>query len=195
MAPPITRCGSVRTGDQTTASPMPCPLGHGLYAVSDVNLMSPGQSPVQGRVLEFWPSRSAFPSPSDSLPGPRGNGQVTVTLPGYLQGNGPRAVTSKSCCLRCSATTCCKHLVSTVTGEGRRLGCGPVTHLVRSGPSLGLAGLGRTGLSGSSLPVPLGPGPVIFCPRGPRRRRTPAPRACSRLLVGCTGSNFQASRD
>jgi hypothetical protein len=47
-------------------------------------------------------------------------------------------------------------------GEDRRLGCGPVTHLVRGGPSSGLAGLGRTGLSGSSLPVPLGPGPAIL---------------------------------
>jgi hypothetical protein len=78
---------------------------------------------------------------------------------------GITGVTLKSCCLRCSASTCCPHLVSTVTGEDRQLGCGPVTHLVRSGPSSGLAGLGptrRTGLSGSSLPVPLGPGPAIL---------------------------------
>ena len=80
---------------------------------------------------------------------------------------GITGVTLKSCCLRSSASTCCPHLVSTVTGEDRRLGCGPVTHLVRGGPSSGLAGLGRTGLSGSSLPVPLGPGPAILHARSP----------------------------
>ena len=73
---------------------------------------------------------------------------------------GITGVTLKSSCLQCSASTCCPHLVSTVTGEDRRLGCGPVTHLARGGPSSGLAGLGRTGLSGSSLPV--GPGPAIL---------------------------------
>jgi hypothetical protein len=45
-----------------------------------------------------------------------------------------------------------------------------VTHLVREGPSSGLAGLGRTGLSGSSLPVPLGPGTAILHARSPLRR-------------------------
>jgi hypothetical protein len=58
---------------------------------------------------------------------------------------GITGVTLKSCCLRCSASTCCSHLVSTVTGD-RRLGCGPVTHLMLSqdeefGPSTVTDGL------------------------------------------------------
>ncbi len=91
-------------------------------------------------------------------------------------------VTLKSCCLRCSASTCCPHLVSTVTGEDRRLGCGPVTHLVRGGPSSGLAGLGRTGLGGSSFPVPLGPGPAILHARSPSEDWAgPAPTGAARI--------------
>jgi hypothetical protein len=90
---------------------------------------------------------------------------------------------NKLCCLRCSPSTCCPHLVSTVTGEHRRLGCGPGTHLVRGGPSSGLAGLGRTGLSGSSLPVPLGPGPAILHARSPSEtgpNRAAAPTGAAR---------------
>jgi hypothetical protein len=97
----------------------------------------------------FWnsgPAGQCFRVPPRAFPRIRVRGITGVTL--------------KSCCLRCSASTCCPHLVSTVTGEDRRLGCGPVTHLARGGPSSGLAGLGRTGLSGSSLPV--GPGPAIL---------------------------------
>ena len=104
----------------------------------------------------FWnsgPAGQCFRVPPRAFPRIRVRGITGVTL--------------KSCCLRCSASTCCPHLVSTVTGEDRRLGCGPVTHLVRGGPSSGLAGLGRTGLSGSSLPVPLGPGPAILHARSP----------------------------
>ncbi len=100
---------------------------------------------------------------------------------------GITGVTLKSCCLRCSASTCCPHIVSTVTGEDRRLGCGPVSHLVRGGPSSGLAGLGpgRTGLSGSSLPV--GPGPAILHALSPLRRlgRTGHPLARPTAMGSC----------
>jgi hypothetical protein len=99
------------------------------------------------------PSRTVFPSPSPGFPShPRAR-----LYRRYLE----------VVRLRCSASTCCPHLVSTVTGVDRRLGCGPVTRLVRGGPSPGLAGLVRTGLSGSSLPVPLGPGPAILHARSP----------------------------
>jgi hypothetical protein len=96
---------------------------------------------------------------------------------------GITGVTWKSCCLRSSASTCCPHLVSTVTGEDRRLGCGPVTNLVRGGPSSGLDGLGRTGLSGSFLPVPIGPGPAILHARSPSEDWAgPAPTGAARRL-------------
>ncbi len=92
---------------------------------------------------------------------------------------GITGLTLKSCSLRCSASACCRHLVSTVTREDRWLGCGPVTHLVRGGPSSGLAGLGRTGLSGSSLPVPLGP--AILHTRSPSEDWAgPAPTGAAR---------------
>jgi hypothetical protein len=119
----------------------------------------------------FWnsgPAGQCFRVPPQAFPRIRVRGITCVTL--------------KSCCLRCSASTCCPHLVSTVTGEDHRLGCGPVTHLVREGPTSGLAGLGRTGLGGSSLPVPIGPGPAILHARshwaGPgTHRRGPQPWA------------------
>jgi hypothetical protein len=44
--------------------------------------------------------------------------------------------------------------------------------VVRGGPSSGLAGLGRTGLSGSSLPIPLGPGPAILHARSPSEKES-----------------------
>jgi hypothetical protein len=118
----------------------------------------------------FWnsgPAGQCFRVPPRAFPRIRVRGITGVTL--------------KSCCLRCSASTCCPHLVSTVTGEDRRLGCGPVTHLVRGGPSSGLAGLGRTGLSGSSLPVPIGPGPAILHARSPSEDWAgPAPTGAAR---------------
>ncbi len=99
---------------------------------------------------------------------------------------GITGVTLKSCCLRYSASTCCPHLVTTVTGEDRWLGCGLVTHLVRGGPSSGLAGLGRTGLSGSSLPVPLESGPAILHARPLERLgRTGHPLARPAAMGSC----------
>jgi hypothetical protein len=83
--------------------------------------------------VTFWisgPAGQCFRVPPRAFPRIRVRGITGVTL--------------KSCCLRCSASTCCPHLVSTVTGEDRRLGCGLVAHLVRGGPSSGLAGLRRT---------------------------------------------------
>jgi hypothetical protein len=72
-------------------------------------------------------------------------------------------VTLKACYLQSSASACCLRLVSTVTGEDRRYGCVPVTHLIRSGRSPATPGpAGLAGLSGSSLPVPPGPGPAIL---------------------------------
>ncbi len=62
-------------------------------------------------------------------------------------------VTLKACYLLSSATACCLRLVTTVTGEDRRCGSGPVTpsHLVRSDRSLNRAGaLMRPGRPGSS---------------------------------------------
>jgi hypothetical protein len=61
-----------------------------------------------------------------------------------------------------------------------------MTHLVRRGPLSGLAGLGRTGLSGSSLPVPLGPGLAIL-PAQPLERldRTGHPLARPSAMGSC----------
>ena len=112
--------------------------------------------PSRDTLWNSGPAGQCFRVPPRAFPRIRVRGITGVTL------------TRKSCCLRCSASTCCPHLVLTVTGEDRRLGCGPVTHLVRGGPSSGLAGLGRTGLSGSSLPVR--PGPAILHALSPLRR-------------------------
>jgi hypothetical protein len=136
-----------------------------IYMLSDVNLTS--QSPVWGHILD-GPARLCFRFPPRAFPRIRVRGITGVTL--------------KSCCLRCSASTCCPHLVSTVTGVDRRLGCGPVTHLVRGGPSSGLAGLGRTGLGESSLPVPLGLGPAIL-PARPHRRLGRTGHSLARLAA------------
>jgi hypothetical protein len=66
------------------------------------------QSPGQGHILEFWPSRSSFPSPSPGrLPLPRARHYRR-----YLEG----------------------------VLLDHRFGCGPVTHLVCSCRSPGLAG-------------------------------------------------------
>jgi hypothetical protein len=95
--------------------------------LSDVNLVS--QSPVQGHVLEFWPSRTVFSSPCPGIPlHPRARNYRRL----------------KSCCLRCSASTCCPHLVSAVTGEDRRIGCGPVTHLFTAALRRAFVGSGWT---------------------------------------------------
>ena len=128
-----------------------------IYMLCQMCISCPGL-PSRDTFWNSGPAGQCFRVPSRAFPRIRVRGITGVTL------------TRKSCCLRCSASTCCPHLVLTVTGEDRRLGCGPVTHLVRGGPSSGLAGLGRTGMSGSSLPVPIGPGPAIFARAQPLGR-------------------------
>jgi hypothetical protein len=132
------------------------------------NLHLASQSPRQRRILEFRPSRLSFPPSTDRL---------------YFRLRGLTDITLKACCLRCSAAACCLHLVSTVTVEDRRFGYGPVapSHLVRSGPSRGPAGL--AGLSGSSLQDPPGPGPATLPARPLELDRTCCLRARPATLV------------
>jgi hypothetical protein len=154
------------------AGPSPC-----ISCISCPNLPSRDTFWISG------PAGQCFRVPPRAFPRIRVRGITGVTL------------TRKSCCLRCSASTCCPHLVSTVTGEDRRLGCGPVTHLVRSSPSSGwtrtdrvervlLAGSDRARARDIARPQPIRKTGPNRAPTGAARRLGLLPPTA--LLCACS---------